>query len=134
MFRKHVVLIWRATCFYSVRMFGMSLVMMQVMTNGLNKLPVRSNPHGTAMNNTLQQVSGALGSAVLLTIMTQRTESTGSSLQQQVAEGATFDTDVQLLAMLDGINFTFFISALFAMLALILAFFIKRPNIPNLDD
>src|SRR5699024_10582055 len=57
---------------YTVRMMGMSLVMMPVMTNGLNQLPMVSNPHGTAMNNTLQQVSGAIGTALLLTIMTNR--------------------------------------------------------------
>lgn len=119
---------------YSVRMFGMSLVMMPVMTNGLNELPMKSNPHGTAMNNTLQQVSGALGSAVLLTIMTKRSENVGIQLQQQVAEGVTFDTDISTLAMLDGINFTFFISAIFALIALILALFIKRPKIPQTYD
>ncbi len=53
---------------YTVRMFGMSLVMMPVMTNGLNEIPMSANPHGTAMNNTLQQVSGAIGSAILLTL------------------------------------------------------------------
>ncbi len=45
---------------YSVRMLGMSMVMMPVMTNGMNQLPARFYPHGTAMNNTLQQVSGAM--------------------------------------------------------------------------
>lgn len=117
---------------YAVRMFGMSLVMMPVMTNGLNELPQVSNPHGTAMNNTLQQVSGALGTAVLLTIMTKRSEITGVSLEKQLTEGTTFEADISLLAMLDGINFTFFISTLLALLALILAFFIKRPNIPKM--
>ena len=62
---------------YTIRMFGISMVMMPVMTNGLNQLPMISNPHGTAMNNTLQQVSGAIGSAILLTIMTKRMESDG---------------------------------------------------------
>ena len=37
---------------YTVRMFGISMVMMPVMTNGLNQLPMVSNPHGTAMNST----------------------------------------------------------------------------------
>src|SRR5690625_1249434 len=119
---------------YTVRMFGMSLVMMPVMTNGLNELPMESNPHGTAMNNTLQQVSGALGSAILLTIMTKRSENVGIQLQQQVAEGVTFDTDISTLAMLDGINFTLFISAIFALIALILALFIKRPKITQTYD
>src|SRR5690625_3224985 len=65
---------------YTVRMIGMSLVMMPVMTNGLNQIPMASNPHGTAINNTLQQVSGAIGSALLLTIMTKRMEKSGEAL------------------------------------------------------
>ncbi len=66
---------------YTVRMLGISLVMMPAITNGLNQLPMISNPHGTAMNSTLQQVSGAIGSAVLLTIMTKRMESAGTQLE-----------------------------------------------------
>ena len=68
---------------YTIRMLGISMVMMPVMTNGLNQLPMISNPHGTAMNNTLQQVSGAIGSAILLTIMTKRMESTVRSYLQK---------------------------------------------------
>ena len=46
---------------YTLRMFGLSMVMMPIMTNGLNQLPQRMNPHGTAINNTVQQVAGANG-------------------------------------------------------------------------
>jgi len=73
---------------YTVRMVGIALVMMPVMTNGLNELPMISNPHGTAMNNTLQQVSGAIGSALLLTIMTKRSDSSGiRMLAEEKASG-----------------------------------------------
>ena len=51
---------------YTIRMFGLSMVSMPIMTDGLNQLPTRLYPHGTAMNNTLQQVSGAIGSALPL--------------------------------------------------------------------
>lgn len=119
---------------YTTRMFGMSLVMMPVMTNGLNELPMKANPHGTAMNNTLQQVSGAIGSAILLTIMTKRSEAEKVFLQKQAEEGKIFEFDIKLLAMLEGINYTFFISTVFALIALILALFIRRPKIPNQED
>ena len=59
---------------YTVRAFGMSMVMMPIMTNGLNQLPRRLYPHGTAMNNTLQNVGAAIGSALLITIYSKRTE------------------------------------------------------------
>ena len=43
--------------------------MMPAQTNGLNQLPIDLYPDGTALMNTLQQVSGAIGTAVAITIM-----------------------------------------------------------------
>ena len=113
---------------YTVRMFGMSLVMMPVMTNGMNELPMISNPHGTAINNTLQQISGAIGTAFLLTIMTTKSKNAGIELAEQVATGKLVPKySIEHLAMLEGINHSFFISTLLASISLILAFFIKKP-------
>ena len=38
---------------YTIRMFGMSMIMMPIMTNGLNQLPMNMNPHGTAATEKL---------------------------------------------------------------------------------
>ena len=83
-------------------MLGISMVMMPVMTNGLNQLPMISNPHGTAMNNTLQQVSGAIGSAILLTIMTKRMESTGAELFAEAQASGNAPTTAEGLANITG--------------------------------
>lgn len=121
---------------YSVRMLGMSMVMMPVSTNGLNQLPARFYPHGTAMNNTLQQVSGAIGTALLVTVMSNRAESKAkelgeaamANLTEQPTEAALAQMQQQIMmsATLDGINFAFFVSVFIAAVALILAFFMKR--------
>ena len=103
---------------YSIRMFGMSMVMMPVMTNGMNSLPARMNPHGTAINNTLNQVSGAIGSALLVSVMTSRTKVHIDELGPQGIVQAT----------VEGINDAFFIATFIAAVALILAFFVKRPK------
>ncbi|MBM7644199.1 EmrB/QacA subfamily drug resistance transporter [Scopulibacillus daqui] len=58
---------------YMARMFGMSMLMMPIMTEGLNALPRRLNAHGTAMSNTVRQVAGSLGTALLVTVMSTRT-------------------------------------------------------------
>jgi len=118
---------------YTVRMMGMSLVMMPVMTNGLNQLPMVSNPHGTAMNNTLQQVSGAIGTALLLTIMTNRTESTGAKLvaDAKAAGEQVNELEIELQATLDGVTFAFYVSMYIAIVALVLALFIKRVTPPT---
>jgi len=128
---------------YTFRMLGMSMVMMPVMTNGLNQLPAKNNPHGTAMNNTLQQVSGAIGSALLITVMNNQTKAkaeelaadamanmSASAAQPSAQAAAEIQQQIMNKAMLHGINFTFFISTLIAVIALILAFFIKRVK-PN---
>lgn len=129
---------------YTIRMLGISMVMMPVMTNGLNQLPMSMNPHGTAMNSTLQQVSGAIGSALLLTVMDKRTTTAGEELIEKAmasgnaptsAEGvANMKMELANQAMLNGINFTFFVSTLIAIVALILAFFLKRVTPPKYEE
>ena len=121
---------------YSVRMFGFSMIMMPISTNGLNQLPARYYPHGTAMNNTLQQVSGAIGTAILVTIMSNRSKSAATDIAteemkkivgQPTPEAlALIKQQVMMKAMLEGINYAFFVSIFIALLALVLAFFIKR--------
>ncbi|GAA4833862.1 DHA2 family efflux MFS transporter permease subunit [Paenibacillus vulneris] len=58
---------------YTVRMFGMSMIMMTVQTAGLNQLPRQLGSHGTAMSNTTRQVAGSIGTALLVTVMSSRT-------------------------------------------------------------
>ncbi|WEG14563.1 DHA2 family efflux MFS transporter permease subunit [Pullulanibacillus sp. KACC 23026] len=121
---------------YSARMFGMSMVMMPVMTNGMNQLPARFYPHGTAMNNTLQQVSGAIGSAILVSIMSSRTKAHATDLmssamkhltsQPTAPQIAAMKQQITMKATLEGINDSFLVSVGIACVALILAFFIKR--------
>ncbi|MGX6443264.1 DHA2 family efflux MFS transporter permease subunit [Neobacillus sp. K501] len=121
---------------YTVRMFGMSMVNMPVSTNGLNQLPKRFYPHGTAMNNTLSQVSGAIGTALLVTIMSNVAESRAKELGEKAMSQLTEQPTAEIMAqmkqkimmqsMLDGINFAFFVSIFIAGLALVLAFFMKR--------
>ncbi|MFD0829243.1 DHA2 family efflux MFS transporter permease subunit [Neobacillus sp. M.A.Huq-85] len=121
---------------YSARMFGMSMVMMPVMTNGLNQLPAHQYPHGTAMNSTLQQVSGAIGSALLVTIMSNRTKTHATDLAASAMKHLTgkptpealaeMKHQIAMKAMLEGINDSFLVSVGIASIALILAFFIKR--------
>ena len=124
---------------YTVRMFGMSMVNMPVNTNGLNQLPARYYPHGTAMNNTMQQVSGAIGTALLVTVMSMRAETYGkelaaSALKEAAAAGkavtpavqAEMEQQIAMQAMLHGINDAFYVTVFLSFIALVLAFFIKR--------
>jgi len=126
----------------SVRMLGMSMVMMPVSTNGLNQLPTRFYPHGTAMNNTLNQVAGAIGTALLVTIMSNRTETHVKELSDEAMKAAAgkeagavqptaemlaqMKEQILMKAMLEGINDSFLVATGIALVAFFLAFFIKR--------
>jgi preprotein translocase subunit SecG len=111
---------------HAIRMFGMSMVFMPVSTNGLNQLPPRFYPHGTAMNNTLQQVSAAIGTAFLITVMSTRSESYGKELSASAMQNNMSEQQIAMSAMLEGINYSFFVATLISAIAFVLSFFIKR--------
>lgn len=116
---------------HTLRMVGMSMVMMPVSTNGLNQLPRNLYPHGTAMNNTLNQVSAAIGTALLITIMSVRQKAAAARMMAEAkASSGELTQEVQqqimMHAMLEGINFTFFVATFLVLVALVLACFMKR--------
>ncbi|KGA96400.1 MFS transporter [Alkalihalobacillus alcalophilus ATCC 27647 = CGMCC 1.3604] len=122
---------------FTLRMFGMSMVMMPVMTNGLNQLPSRLNPHGTAMNSTLNQVSAAIGSALLVTVMQTRSNFSAERMTEELTSNNTSAEMVQqiaILSQLEGINFAFFVSTIILGFTLLLSFFIKRAQPPLEGD
>ena len=95
----------------AVRMFGVAMVMMPVTTAGLNQLPAHLIPHGTAMNNTMRQVSGAVGTALLVTVMSQAAQPTRG------VEG-----------LVHGVNVSFIVAGISAIIGLVMAFFIRQPK------
>lgn len=114
---------------YSVRMFGMSMVMMPIMTNGLNQLPTVLNPHGTAVNNTAQQVSGSIGTAILVTIMNSVTKTEAGNLMAGVDPAALTEASTAAMtqqALLAGIQYSFYVAFAVNIIALVLAFFVRR--------
>ncbi|WP_431027830.1 DHA2 family efflux MFS transporter permease subunit [Lysinibacillus sp. LZ02] len=89
---------------------GISLVMMPAQTNGLNELPRELYPDGTAIMNTLQQVSGAIGTAVAVTILSITASGAADPVQ----------------GMSDGLQNSITFGLVIAVIALILSFFIKN--------
>ncbi|MDR9855676.1 MFS transporter [Paenibacillus sp. VCA1] len=105
---------------YAIRMFGISLMMMPVMTAGLNQLPDHLIPHGTAMSNTLTQLAASVGAALLVTVMTNNTT---AAVQQQLPN-----------PMIHGVSVAFTFSTVLAFFALVLSFFIKPMKISQKED
>ncbi len=90
------------------------------------------------MNNTLNQVAGAIGTALLVTIMTNRTASQAKELGAAAMKHLTtpptqagmaeMKQQIMTQAMLNGINYSFLITTFIAVVAFVLAFFIKRAH------
>ncbi|UTE76783.1 MDR family MFS transporter [Rossellomorea sp. KS-H15a] len=104
---------------YCLRMFGLSLAMMPVMTSGLNQIPVQWSAHGSALANTFQQVSGSIGTAILITVMTMSSQSY-TDVQGKGTNG------LGELAMIHGYNQAFLFATILAIGALVLSLFLNR--------
>ncbi|WP_019912805.1 DHA2 family efflux MFS transporter permease subunit [Paenibacillus sp. HW567] len=108
------------------RRLGMALFLMPITTTGLNQLPASLNAHGTAISNTIKQVAGAIGTSLLVTVMTS---STKSHMQDMLASGAAANSTKESLIMhatIQGINDAYLVIVGIGIVGLLLAFFIKN--------
>lgn len=110
---------------YVMMNIALAMIMMPTQTNGLNQLPAPYYPHGIAILNTMQQVAGAIGVALFMTIMASGRDGylAGSSNASDPAE--------MMLAVNEGVLMSFKFGFVFAIIALILSFFIKRSVAPK---
>jgi len=106
------------TC-YLLLMVSISAIMMPAQTNGLNQLPKSMYPHGTAIMSTLQPVGGAIGVSVFISIMNGRQSKLLESKETMVP------SDV-LQAMVSGVKLVYFVGIGLAIIAVLLALFVKR--------
>lgn len=99
---------------------GIAMIWTPAQTNGLNQLPPELYPHGTAVMNTLQQVGGAIGTAVAISILTG-----GKERYLHGSSDPTKQTEIAN-AMTAGSQSVFWFTMIIALIGLILAFFIRR--------
>jgi len=119
------------TVVYTVRMFGMAILMMPIFTAGLNELALSLNRHGTAMVNTLRMIAGAVGMAFFVSIMTNKG---ASHVKDIVTNQHILPTDKIHMAIamnqgsVMGINDAFMVATGLTLIAFILSFFIRRTS------
>ena len=98
---------------YSLRMFGLAMVLAPISTAALNQLPKRLIAHGAAMDNTMKMVAASVGTAALITTMT--------SAEESAAQGtAVAYPDIY------GANVALMVVAVLSMIGIILSFFVKN--------
>ncbi len=98
--------LWAIIAFHVVLVVGISLMLTPLMTDALGRLPGQIDSHGSAIMATLQQVAGAAGTALFITVMAV------------ASTGATAGTDVA------GARAAFLVAAIIATIALPLTFLV----------
>jgi DHA2 family lincomycin resistance protein-like MFS transporter len=94
---------------------GLALTFTPLFTASLGSLPKDLYAHGSAMVGTVQQVAGAAGAALMVALMTRQAE-------RLAAGGAP-----AALATVGGIRDAFVWGAAIAALAVVAAFFVRKP-------
>nr|WP_233193491.1 DHA2 family efflux MFS transporter permease subunit [Sporosarcina sp. P3] len=111
--------IWQIIIAFLIYFVGISMIIMPSQTNGLNQLPRELYADGSAVMNTLQQMAGATGTAMAITLLVH-----GENLLQKVSPSAP---PVELIAA--GTKYAFYFIAAFAVTGFIASLFVKRVRV-----
>ncbi|MCM3397059.1 DHA2 family efflux MFS transporter permease subunit [Oceanobacillus profundus] len=110
--------VWQVIVAFMVLFFGLTMVMMPSQTNALNQLPRQLYADGSAAMNTLNQVAGAAGTAIAITVFTSG----------QTSYLIDFPDATQPEVLAAGVKYAFFFITGISVLALLCSFFVKRPG------
>lgn len=101
---------------------GLSFITMPLNTASLNSLPRELVTHGTAVNNTLRQMAGAIGTAVVITIFTAQTTNHVETLLKETPNTAI--EGIRTLASVLGTSDSYYFMTILAIIALVLTLFV----------
>lgn len=112
------------TVLYAVRMFGVSMVMMPVTTNGMNALSTDMIRHGTAVNNTVRQVATSMTTAILVSVLTNVTNQTKPASSLLKSDPLAYKNSF-FNATLNGYHAAFWFAVGFSLLGWLLTFYLR---------
>ena len=112
------------TVLYGVRMAGISMTMMPVTTAGMNALPLHLMSNGTAVNNTLRQVASSVGTAILISILTNVTNNQAPEKSLLKSAPLNYKNDF-MNATLSGYHAAFAAAIAFCLIGLVVSFFVS---------
>lgn len=112
---------------HSCLMIGIVMVWMPAQSNGLNQLPAEMYPDGTAIMSTLQQIAGAIGLAVAVSVMTKGV----TNFMKDALNPA--DPANGALALVSGMQNAMLFAMFIAIAGLVLGVFIRRVKVAKSD-
>lgn len=111
---------------YAIRMVGIALGLMPLMTHIMNQLPMHLNAHASSMTNTVQQIAASIGTAALFTIMSHYAEAFKPDMADYQGMGKkAMMQAVQHDALLNGYHAAFWFTVIIAVISLISVFLLK---------
>lgn len=110
--------LWIIVLTHIVMMLGIGMVLASVQTNTLNSLPRQYYPDGIALTQTIQQVSGAVGIAVMVSVLSAKQNSFLATIANEPTQ-----------AVATGSSLVFKISLLLAVVNVVLSLFMKKPSL-----
>lgn len=121
--------------FYAIRMFGISMVIMNMNTLALSSIDHKSTSDGTALVNTGQTLSGSVGLTLLVTIMSNVITNNMPETTLKLVNPLVYGQKA-IDATLSGYHATFVVATLLAIIAVIFAFLLpkKMPDVKKDED
>lgn len=116
------ITLFELTIIYTVFMFGASMLAMPAQTNSLNQLPRQYYADGAAIMGTLQQVAGAVGTALASSLLTINSVKYSQSFSSVTADGIA-----QSIAF--GTQQNFIVFLILSVIGLILTLFVRKNTI-----
>ncbi|KAB2334573.1 multidrug efflux MFS transporter [Cytobacillus depressus] len=108
--------LWMIVLTFIVMMLGIGAVLASTQTNTLNSLPKQYYPDGIAITQTIQQVAGAVGIAVMVSLLSAKQTSYLAIAANELPQSAVA-----------GSSFVFTIGLVLAVINLVLSLFMKKP-------
>nr|WP_263705994.1 DHA2 family efflux MFS transporter permease subunit [Shouchella tritolerans] len=108
------------------RRIGMALLITPIQTAGLNQIPLSLSAHGSAIWNTIRQVAGAIGTSLLVTVMTNSTNKHYQQLMAVDGPNGAAQGDIMVQASIYGVNDAYFVIIIIGIMSLLLSFIIKH--------
>ncbi|WP_295652916.1 MDR family MFS transporter [uncultured Dietzia sp.] len=105
--------------FHTIFSVGLAMLMTGLLSAALSEVPLKLYSHGSAIFNTGQQLGGAIGTTIFVTVMSA------------IAAGETEAGSALVDGLFDGAHVAFLIGGILASLGVVFALFIKAaPKLP----
>ena len=114
--------VWLMIVSYLVLCLGLAFLFTPLFTSALGALPPHLYSHGSATLATIQQVAGAAGTALFIALL---------AIGKSNGLAAGLSTEASIAS---GVRLAFLVGAIVSLLALALAFFVRKPPAAEIPD